>query len=81
MVAVGINIVCSYVLMQFMGVGGLALGTTIALTVNYVVLGELMRRRLGFVGFGGVTRALARVVGASAVMGVVVWAIDLVLVP
>jgi len=78
-IAVGINIACSYVLMQSMGVGGLALGTTIALTVNYVVLGELMRRRLGFVGFGGVTRALARVVGASAVMGVVVWAIDLVL--
>jgi putative peptidoglycan lipid II flippase len=78
-IAVGINIVCSYVLMQFIGVGGLALGTTIALTVNYVVLGELMRRRLGFVGFGGVARSLARVVGASVVMGVVVWAIDLVL--
>lgn len=78
-IAVGINIACSYVLMQFIGVGGLALGTTIALTVNYVVLVELMRRRLGFVGFGGIARSLARVVGASAVMGVVVWAIDMVL--
>lgn len=78
-IAVGINIAFSYVLMQYMGVGGLALGTTIALTVNYVVLAELMRRRLGFAGFGGVARSLARVVGASAVMGVVVWAIDLVL--
>jgi len=78
-IAVGINIACSYVLMQFIGVGGLALGTTIALTVNYVVLVELMRRRLGFVGFGGIARSLARVVGTSAVMGVVVWAIDMVL--
>lgn len=78
-VAVVINIACSYVLMQFIGVGGLALGTTIALTVNYVVLVQLMRRRFGLMGFGGIARSLARVVGASAVMGVVVWIIDLVL--
>lgn len=78
-VAVVINIACSYVLMQFIGVGGLALGTTIALTVNYVVLVQLMRRRFGLMGFGGIARSLARVVGAAAVMGIVVWIIDLVL--
>jgi putative peptidoglycan lipid II flippase len=75
-IAVLINIGCSYVLMQFIGVGGLALGTTIALTVNYVVLVELMRRKLGPMGFGVVARSLARIVGVAAVMGVAVWALD-----
>ncbi|MHB0979999.1 MAG: murein biosynthesis integral membrane protein MurJ [Thermoleophilia bacterium] len=75
-----LNIVVSYVLMQFMGVGGLALGTTVALSVNFVVLVELLRRRVGPMGFGGLARSFGRIVAATAVMTAEVWAVDRVLV-
>jgi putative peptidoglycan lipid II flippase len=77
--AVGINIVCSYLLMHVIGVGGLAFGTTIALTVNFVVLIQLLRRKLGPMLFGSFFRSFARILAASAVMGVAVWGLDVAL--
>lgn len=69
----------SYLLMQFLGVGGLALGTTLALSVNFVVLSWLLRRKIGAIGLRSIARSLLRVVGISAVMGAVVWAVDFAL--
>jgi putative peptidoglycan lipid II flippase len=74
--AVGINIVCSYLLMHVIGVGGLALGTTIALTVNFLVLIELLRRKIGPLGFRAVMWSFGRVLGASVAMGLAVWGVD-----
>ncbi len=74
--AVLLNIVSSYLLMLVLGVGGLALGTTIALTVNLVVLAELLRRKLGPMGYGAFLRSFVRVLGVSVVMGAAVWAVD-----
>jgi putative peptidoglycan lipid II flippase len=74
--AVGINIVCSYLLMHVIGVGGLAMGTTIALTVNFLVLIELLRRKIGPLGFRAVMWSFGRVLGASVVMGLVIWGVD-----
>lgn len=74
--AVLINIASSYVLMLFLGVGGLALGTTIALTVNFIVLVELLRRKLGPMGFGRSLRSFLRVLAISVAMGAVVWGAD-----
>jgi putative peptidoglycan lipid II flippase len=71
-----INIGLSYLLMQFLGVGGLALGTTVALTLNFVVLTWLLERRLGAMRFGTIFGSLLRVTGVSAIMGVVIWAVD-----
>ena len=73
---VALNIGLSYLLMQFLGVGGLALGTTVALTVNFLVLLYLLRRKIGPIGLGGLGRSLVRVAVASAVMGLVIWAVD-----
>jgi putative peptidoglycan lipid II flippase len=73
------NIGLSYLFMQFLGVGGLALGTTVALTVNFVVLIWLLERRIGGMGFGMIFGSLLRVTGVSAVMGVVVWGVDFLL--
>ena len=53
-----INMRLSYLFMQFMGVGGLALGTTVALTLNFVVLIWLLRRKIGSMGFGRTLRSL-----------------------
>jgi len=71
-----LNIVVSFGLMQVLGVGGLALGTSIALTVNLVVLIHLLRKKIGPMGFGRLVVSLVRVGAATAVMGAVVWAVD-----
>jgi putative peptidoglycan lipid II flippase len=76
---VAINIGFSYLFMQFIGVGGLTLGTTVALTVNLLVLVWLLHRKIGPVGFGRIGLCLLRVLGVSAVMGVVIWAVDFAL--
>jgi len=78
-VTVAINVGLSYLFMQFLGVGGLALGTTVALSVNFVVLIWLLNRKIGSMGFGRMFRSLGMVVGLSAVMGAVVWAVDFAL--
>ncbi len=59
----------SYLFMQFLGVGGLTLGMTVALTINFLVLMWLLRRKIGVIGFGRTGLSLLRVLGASAVMG------------
>lgn len=71
-----INVGLSYLFMQFLGVGGLALGTTVALAINFGVLIGLLRRKIGPVGFGKTFSSLLRVAGASAVMGAAVWTVD-----
>src|SRR5680860_15546 len=79
-VAVVLNIAVSLVLMRFLGVGGLALGTTIAMTVNMIVLMELLRRRLGPMGFGRLLRSFLRILAAAGIMGLAVWGVDGLLV-
>lgn len=79
MATVFINVILSYLFMQFLGVGGLALGTTVALSINFVVLIWLLKREFGSMDFGRMFRSLGVVVGVSAVMGMVVWAVDYVL--
>ncbi len=74
-----LNIVSSYILMQFLGVGGLALGTSIALTINFAVLMELLRRKLGPMGFGRLARSLVRIGAAAGVMAAGVWGVDTLL--
>jgi putative peptidoglycan lipid II flippase len=78
-IAVVVNIAVSATLMFFIGVGGLALGTTVALTLNMVVLMELLRRKLGPMGFGRMGRSFAGILAASIVMGLLVWGADLLL--
>jgi putative peptidoglycan lipid II flippase len=71
-----LNIGLSYLFMQFLGVGGLALGTTVSLTMNFFVLLYLLRRKIGPMGLGRLAGSLSKVAAASAAMGVVIWALD-----
>jgi putative peptidoglycan lipid II flippase len=79
-IAVGcivLNIGISYLLMRQLGVGGLTLGTSIAVTVNFVVLIWFIQRRLRLsVGFSPILLSLLPIAAASAGMGVVIWVID-----
>jgi putative peptidoglycan lipid II flippase len=71
-----VNIGLSYLFMQFLGVGGLTLGTTVALSLNFLVLLYLLRRKIGPIGLGRLGRSFGRVAVASVVMGVVIWLLD-----
>jgi putative peptidoglycan lipid II flippase len=76
-----LNIGVSYLLMRFIGVGGLTLGTTIALSINFVVLLWLLKRKIGVIGFRKTFQSLLKVLAASAVMGGVIWGVDYLVAP
>jgi putative peptidoglycan lipid II flippase len=78
-VTVAVSIGLSYLLMQSMGVGGLALGATLALVLNLLVLAWLLRRKIGAIGFRSIGRSMLRVLAVSAAMGVAIWAVDFAL--
>jgi putative peptidoglycan lipid II flippase len=80
-VTVVITIGLAYLFMQFMGVGGLTLGMTVALSINFVVLMWMLRRKIGVIGLRRTGRSLVLVLAASAVMGVVIWVVDHFLAP
>lgn len=75
-----LNIGLSYLFMQYLGVGGLALGTTVSLTISFLVLAWLLRRKIGAIGLRSIGRSLIRVAAASGVMGGVIWVIDSALI-
>ena len=77
--AVFLNIGVSYLFMRLIGVAGLTLGTSVALTVNFVVLIELLRRKIGPMGFREILKSLLRVTGAAVGMGVIIWPLDYLL--
>ena len=74
-----VSIGLSYLLMQSMGVGGLALGTTLALALNLLVLAWLLRRKIGAIGFRSIGRSVSRILAVSAVMGAAIWVVDFAL--
>jgi putative peptidoglycan lipid II flippase len=81
-----LNIGVSYLFMRAIqtispavAVSGLTLGTSVALSVNFFVLVYLLQRKIGPVGFGGIFKSVLRIIGVSAVMGVLIWAVDYVL--
>jgi putative peptidoglycan lipid II flippase len=74
--SVVLNVAASVVLMQFLGVGGLALGTSIAFAFNFIVLLHLLRRKTGPLRIRALLRSLGRIAAAATLMGVVVWGVD-----
>jgi putative peptidoglycan lipid II flippase len=71
-VALVVNTVCSAALMFPMKHSGLAFATSIASAVNVLTLAYLLRRRIGEFLDSAFWASVARVIAASAVMGVAV---------
>ena len=69
MASVALNLVLNLVLVRVMGYRGLALGTAIAALFNALALLVLLGRRIGGLDSRRVMIALAKIVTASAVMG------------
>lgn len=70
-----INISCAYWLVGPLGVGGLALASTVAFTVQSAVLLYLNHRRLGGLDWRDLATSAGRILLAAAGMGGVMWGI------
>jgi putative peptidoglycan lipid II flippase len=70
-----INVALSLLLMGPMGVGGLALSTATASSVNAYVLYGMLRRKIGLLGGQRILRTTLKSLAGSLVMGVYCYAI------
>jgi putative peptidoglycan lipid II flippase len=70
-VSVGLNIALDIILVRYYGLIGLALATSISATVGFVLLGVILKRRLGDIRGSEIGLTILKIVAASVVMGVV----------
>jgi putative peptidoglycan lipid II flippase len=75
-ITVVLNAGLNVILVNVMGYRGLALGTSVAALFNATVLFVLLRRSLGGLNDTRLLASFARIVAASAVMGVVAMLVD-----
>lgn len=73
--AVGVNIILSLILVQFMAHSGLALGTSIANTVATLLMFYGLKRKIGSLGTVGYITTFIKSGLASVIMGVVAYMI------
>lgn len=73
-VTVGINLALNLVLHEVMGFRGLALGTSIAATINATVLLVLLSRRIGGIDAARVALSFLKIAAATALMGIAGYA-------
>jgi putative peptidoglycan lipid II flippase len=67
-IAVILNIVLNLILSRYIGIGGLALATSISSIVATVSLFFILRRRIGALGIKGLTMSVGKNVLASLIM-------------
>lgn len=68
-IAVVVNIVLNIILSRFLGIGGLALATSISALLGALLLFMSLRRKIGPLGIMNMATTFVKVVLASAVMG------------
>ncbi len=73
-VSMGVNILINFVLVGPLGYRGLAIGTTIAYTVNFVAIYVMLGKKYGNLWDGPFITAIVRVTISTAVMGAVAYA-------
>jgi putative peptidoglycan lipid II flippase len=71
--ALFVNIILNLALMWPLKIGGLALATSIAAVMNFVVLYVLLIRRIGDIGTREIISSFVRVIVSSVIMGVFTW--------
>ena len=68
-IAVVINIILNLVLSRFLGIGGLALATSIAAVVGTLLLFISLRRKIGGFGLKEIATSFVKISAASIIMG------------
>lgn len=71
-IAVAINVVLNLILVRFMGIGGLALATSISGIVGTLLLLISLRKKLSNMGFREMGITFIKILTAAVVMGIVV---------
>lgn len=64
-----LNLILNITLSRFMGIGGLALGTSISAIFGTVLLFISLRKKIGAFGMKEITISFIKIIGASLVMG------------
>ncbi len=75
------NIVFGIFLMMLMGHGGLALALSLASMLNLGLLVRALQVRLGSLGWRSIAESAYKTMIGSAIMGAVVWAVALFIIP
>lgn len=75
------KIVFSVILMQWLAHGGLALSTSLASMLNFGLLIQALRKKLGVVGWRSISASVFKTTICSLVMGAMVWALALFIIP
>ncbi len=70
---VALNIALNLILVRYMALGGLALASSIAASVGFLLLIYYLRKKLGYLDGQRIVRSVAKIIFASLVMGVVFW--------
>lgn len=71
LVAAAVNIILNLILVRYLALGGLALASSIAASLNFGLLAYYLRKKLGYLDGRRITRSSAKIIFASLVMGVV----------
>ncbi len=68
-IAVVINIILNIILSRFLGIGGLALATSIAAIVSTILMFSTLRKRIGGLGLRKISTSFLKICVASLIMG------------
>ncbi|MFA7689184.1 MAG: lipid II flippase MurJ, partial [Bacilli bacterium] len=74
-ISVGLNIILSLILVQFLDHAGLAFGTSIATTIATLLMFYGLKRKIGSLGTVGYITTFVKAGLASAVMGIVAYTV------
>lgn len=69
--AVVLNIILNIILSRFMGIGGLALATSISAMFGTILLFVSLRKKIGAFGMKNITISFVKIMGASLMMGLI----------
>jgi len=75
------KIILSVILMQWLAHGGLALSTSLASMLNFGLLIQALRKKLGVIGWRSISASVFKTTICSLVMGAMVWSLALFIIP
>lgn len=64
-----LNIILNFILSRYLGIGGLALATSISATITLILMLITLRKKVGPLGLKSTSNAFAKIVFASVAMG------------
>ncbi len=73
LITLGLNIVLNLILVGYLAHGGLALATSISITINFLLLLLLLRKKVGHLGGGMLLTSCSKIMLAAAAMGIGVY--------